>query len=181
MSTTQITLLALGAMLLFWTVGAYNRLVLLRNGIAHAFAALEAQIARRNGLLEQWVAQLVPGENATPDRLVALLAAIGQTRSACDHARHRPCVASAVASLALAEAVLAEARARVDGALQSRTEAVAEAATPTLNAELGAADLALAFARERFNGAVKQYNHAVQQFPTHLICPMFGFRATGSL
>jgi LemA protein len=181
MSTTQITLLALAAVLLFWAVGAYNRLILLRNAVARSFVALAVQIGRRNELLEQWVTQLAPQESATTDRLDALRGAIGQTRSACDHARGRPCVASAVASVALAEAVLAEARERVDGTLQVHAQAGAETTTSALTAELGATDLALVFARERFNGAVKHYNRAVGQFPTHLICPIFGFQPTGSL
>jgi len=181
MTTTQIILAALAAMVLFWTVGAYNRLMRLRNGIGRAFAALEAQMARRNSLLEQWVLELMPRASAAQELLDSLLAAIGQTRSACDHARSRPCVARAVTSLALAEAVLAEARARVAGTLAPQAVPSADAAPSSLSAELGATDIALAFARERFNGAVMPYNRAVRQFPTHLICPLFGFRATGSL
>ena len=46
MSTTQIILLALGAVLLFWVVGAYNRMVRMRNEIGNAFAQIDVQLKR---------------------------------------------------------------------------------------------------------------------------------------
>ena len=55
MSTTQIILLALGAVLLFWVVGAYNRMVRMRNEIGNAFAQIDVQLKRRQHLIPNLV------------------------------------------------------------------------------------------------------------------------------
>ena len=55
MSTTQIILLALGAVLLFWVVGAYNRMVRMRNEIGNAFAQIDVQLKRRHDLIPNLV------------------------------------------------------------------------------------------------------------------------------
>lgn len=51
MSVSEVILLALGATVLFWAVGAYNRLVRLRNEIANAFAQIDVQLKRRHDLI----------------------------------------------------------------------------------------------------------------------------------
>ena len=47
MSTTSLVSLVVFALLLFWAVGAYNRLVRLKNVIANAFGQIDVQLKRR--------------------------------------------------------------------------------------------------------------------------------------
>ena len=47
MTTGQIVLIATAALLLFWGVGAYNRLVSLRAAMAAAWSPIDAQLRRR--------------------------------------------------------------------------------------------------------------------------------------
>ena len=54
MTSAQITSSVVAAVLVFWAVGAYNRLVSLRNEIARSFTPVEAQMRVRHGLLERW-------------------------------------------------------------------------------------------------------------------------------
>jgi LemA protein len=175
MSTPQIVGLAVAAALLFWIVGAYNRLVRLRGAIVRRFEPVHEQFRQRHVLLLQQLdafAAVLP--NATP-RLDALRAACQQVETACAHAAARPGAAGAITSLRLADEILTEARARLP------VSAAAGVGLADLNTQLAACDATLAFSRGRFNEAVSEYNHAVQQIPTVLIVGLFGFRGAATL
>lgn len=175
MSTSAIVMWVIGAALVFWLVGAYNRLVRLRGSIVRNFAQVHTQLLQRQTLLHEQIAALIPLlANAGP-RLDALRAACEQCAAACAHARVRPGAAGAIASLRLAEDILVDARARLPVQSAAGTELSA------LNTQLAAADSTLAFARRLFNDAVGEYNRAIAQFPTVLIVGLFGFRAAGML
>jgi LemA protein len=180
MSSLQIILVALAAVLLFWAVGAYNRLMQLRNGVLRRFVPLDQQLALRHTLLQRQIDALEPVLAEHGGTLSALRAACSQAQAAASHARTRPTAAGAVNSLRLAEDILIEARARLPPApaVDAGTEADPGV---TLAAELAAAEAALQFARSRFNDAVMEYNHAVQQFPTRMLAGLFGFRPAGAL
>jgi len=164
---------AIAAVALFWAVGAYNRLVRLRNALTQGFALVNEQFQRRHKLLLALADLLGNGDAAPP--FETLRTACAQAASACARAGERPSAAGAITSLRLAEAILADARQRVPG------EALAAAPAAELQAELNAADATLAFAREQFNGHVDAYNRAVAQFPTGLLAASAGFRPAGSL
>ena len=173
MTSLEIVLCVVGAALLFWIIGAYNRLVRLRGAIVRQFVPVELQLTQRQALLMQQLEALAPVlPNAVP-RLEALRAACRQCHAASSHARVRPGAAGAIASLRLAEDIVGEARARLP------VQAVAGLDLSALNAQLGAADTTLSFARHQFNNAVTEYNAAVRQFPTALIVGLFGFRTAG--
>eukprot|EP01041_Mallomonas_annulata_P036229 gene36229-59288_t len=53
MSSDTLIYIALGAVLVFWAVGAYNRLIGLRNDIAARFVPVDTQLQLRHGLLRQ--------------------------------------------------------------------------------------------------------------------------------
>ena len=175
MSTAQIVGWACGAALLFWLVGAYNRLVGLRSTIVRQFAPVDEQFRLRHALLHEQLETLTPLLAGGGPALDALNAACRQAEAACAHAKLRPGSPGAIASLRLAEEILGEARARIADQLPANAEA------QELSARLTATDTMLAFARRQFNDAVLEYNHAVQQFPTALIVSLFGFRAAGTL
>ena len=181
MSSAQIAGWAVTALLLFWAVGAYNRLVSLRNNISRAFAPVEAQLRERQRLLARWVEALRPlleHEPQTPD---AVLAACNQLQTACDVVRTRPSAARPMASLRLAEETLAEARNRLKAGLPARPEMLAGVDVSALNEQLAAIDNSLGFARRQFNEATQSYNDAIDQFPTWVIAGLFGFRGAGTL
>jgi LemA protein len=175
MTTTQIVCAVVAAVLLFWIVGAYNRLVQLRGAIVKQFVPVEEQFRHRHALLLQLVDALSGVLlNAAP-RLDALRAACLQAEAACAHAKQRPGAAGAITSLRMADDILTEARSRLP------VQSAPGVDLGSLNAGLSASDAALAFARRQFNDAVAEYNHAVKQFPTVLLVGMFGFRTAGTL
>jgi LemA protein len=170
MTTTEATLTGVGAVVVFWIVGAYNRMVRLRSELVARFAAVDERFRQRHALLESQLDMLSTALAAAAPRLDALRAACKQADAAREHARARPGAASAVTSLRVAEEILADARARLP------VQSVAGADLPELNTRLATSDTALAFARAEFNAAVALYNEAVRQFPTVLVARLFSFR-----
>lgn len=175
MSSTQIIWAVVGAALLFWIVGAYNRLVRLRGEIVRRFPPVDEQFTLRGGLLQRQIDALAPVLPGAAPRIDALRAACEQLGAACAHARKHPGAAGAITSLRLADDILDEARSKLP--LQS----AAGLDLSVLGAQLAASDATLAFSRRQFNDAVLEYNAAVRQFPTVLIVGLFGFRSAGTL
>ncbi len=175
MTTPHIVGCVFAAVLLFWIVGAYNRLVQLRGAIVRQFAPVDEQFRVRHALLLQLLDALAPVlVNAAP-RIEALRAACLQVEAACAHAKQRPGATGAIASLRMADQILTEARARLPVQSAPGSDLAA------LNAQLQASDATLAFARRQFDAAVIEYNRAVKQFPTLLLVGLFGFRSAATL
>jgi len=175
LTETQIIYGAIAAVLVFWVVGAHNRLVQLRTTLVQQFGAVSEQCARRHALLQRQADALGPVLPAAAPRLDALRAACLQVEAACAHAKPRPGAADAITSLRLAEDILSEARARLP------VQRVVGAELPELSQELAHIDTTFAFARRQFNDAVQAYNAAVRQFPTRLVAGLFNFRTAGTL
>jgi LemA protein len=170
MTTTEATIAGVSAVVVFWIVGAYNRMVRLRNDLVARFTAVDERYRQRHALLQSQLDLLSTALAAAAPRLEALRAACRQADAAREHARMRPGAASAVTSLRVADEILADARSRLP------VQSVAGVDLPELNQRLAASDTALAFTRGEFNAAVAAYNEAVRQFPTLLVAQLFGFR-----
>ena len=181
MTTVEITSSVVAGVLLFWAVGAYNRLVSLRNEIARTFVPVEAQMRQRHILLERWVEALRPALAHDADALDSIVAACGQLLAACDVIRGRPSEARPMARLRLAEDTLAEARRRVAAPQAASAALPSDPAYTALADEIANADTTLSFARRQFNEASQNYNDALDQFPTWVIAGLFGFRGAGTL
>jgi LemA protein len=174
------------AVLLFWAVGAYNRLVRLRAAIKQTFASVEAHVRQRDALLAQWLGACSgalggSADSAEVHTINAVRGACVQVMAAVDHARASPGDAQAIASLRLAEEVLIGARGRLSTELAAHSRSNLAWDTVMQTDELAAADGTLGFARGQFNGTVQAYNDAATQFPTWIIAGLFGFRAGGVL
>lgn len=179
MNATQIATLLGCAVLMFWAVGAYNRLMALRIGITKAFAPIDAQVQHRHALLLQW-ADGLRADHGTALH-AAVLSACGQVQAACDSLRARPSARSAATGLRLAEDALSSARARLLAELPARQERLSGLEIEANTEQLAAADNTLAFARAQFNTTTQTYNNAIRQIPTRLVASVFGFQAAGTL
>jgi LemA protein len=181
MTANQWAVLAAAAVLVFWAVGAYNRLVGLRNAIAAAWSQLDEQLRRRGAVIEPLVGALrahLPYEEATFD---AVLAAEQQLQIAADAVRSRPARAPTALNFVTAEGVLASALARLGPPIEQHAPLREDAAVGAALVELHDTDLHLALARRGFNAAVEAYNAAVRQFPTRLLAQLFAFEEAGRL
>ena len=181
LNTPLITTLLVAAVLLFWVVGAYNRLVALRTAIGGAWAQVDEPLTQRHELLTRLVAALREPLQDDHPTLDSVLAASAQAHAASGAVRPRPSEARTVASLVLAEQVLATAWSRLAAVLDARAELRTGEGIAAPLAELEAIEQRLAFRRQLFNQATHKYNEAVGQFPTSLLTPFFRFGAAGRL
>ena len=169
------------AVVVFWSLGAYNRLVGLRNAIVTAFAQIDEQLRRRQALLQALLEALredLPSEQSTLD---AVAAAAQQVLAAAEAARTRVCIAEPVNQLAAHEVQLRSALTRLHALVEQHGELHQREDIAPRTTELREIEVKLGFARQLFNEASVQYNRAVQQFPTRLLKPMFRFVEAGRL
>jgi len=170
------------AVLLFWSVGAYNRLVRLRADANAAFAAMAAQLTRQTELVHASMpASMIPTGLTQPGELLdevtalwsGLRGAATQLTASLTAMQSRPLEPQAAAALTEARDVLTSAWSRVDHEANDLAgSSIPEALTEQwlgLSAQSRAA-------AELFNQAVGRYNDAIAQFPALLLASMFGFK-----
>ena len=181
MESRTITFIVLVALLVFWAVGAYNRLVRFRNIIANAFGQIDVQLKRRYDLIPNLVEaakKYLQHEHAT---LLAVTAARNQARSANDAVRSRPGKADAIIALTAAEQALDSSLSRLFALAEAYPDLKADQTIRDLSEELTSTENKVGFARQAYNDAVLDYNNAQGQFPTLLIARAFGFLPSAML
>jgi LemA protein len=170
------------ALALFWSVGAYNRLVRLRGAALQAYGALDSHLVRQGELL---AACLTPEASAlTAPRAAApndgaalrwdgLSGAAAQFNAAVAAARARPLEGRAIDALAAANSVLSMAwRRLLDECHDLAGDPIPESIQlrwTLLSSQTDAARLV-------FNAAVADYNHAIGEFPAVLLTWLFGMK-----
>ena len=175
MSLQTIVSLTLLAMLVFWAVGAYNRLVRLKNIIANAFGQIDVQLKRRYDLIPNLVEAAKKYLQHEQETLEAVIAARNQARSASDKVASRPGQADAVIALAAAEQTLGGSLGRLFALAEAYPDLKADQTIRELSEELTSTENKVGFARQAYNDAVLDYNNAQGQFPALLVARMFGF------
>ena len=181
MTVTPLVLIALLALLVFWAVGAYNRLVRLKNTIANAFGQIDVQLKRRYDLIPNLVEaarKYLQHERAT---LEAVTLARNQAKSASDAARSKPADATAVTALATAEQALDGSLGRFFALAEAYPELKADETIRELSEELTSTENKVAFSRQAYNDAVLDYNNAQGQFTAMLIASLFSFAPSAML
>lgn len=138
------------ALLLFWSVGAYNRLVRLRSQGLAAFAGMER-------LLSQFAAM---AREQGPDT-GALFAAAGQFQASLNVSRSRPLNAPTTKALSTAYETLRRCWLQAPDALPAQWDQLA---------------VQLELARSDFNQSVSGYNAAIGQFPAAVLARLFGLK-----
>jgi LemA protein len=147
-------------------VGAYNRLVALRQNVAGAFADIDVQLKQRQDLVPNLV-ETVKGyaahERGTLDEVTQARAAAAS--------------AGAGEARAQAESALTGALGRLMAVAESYPELKANQNFLQLQSELADLENKIAAARRFFNNAVGEYNASIQRFPAVLIAGATGFTA----
>ncbi len=175
---------AILAVLFFWAVGAYNRLVLLRASVAKQFAAVDAQLLRvlvwlqgnlpvsMRDMLSEMEEAALPEALLKNERDLKLLRILEELSDSLDLARTQPMSASAMQRvnqerLALAAWAKAEVRAGQTGEatwfidpLPYKFDRLKAQAWPLMDA---------------YNQAAFKYNEAIHQFPASLLARQVKF------
>lgn len=181
MSAEQLAVLALAAVLVFWMVGAYNRLVTLRNVIATAWAGIDEALQQRGEIVAPLLLALHEPLAAEHGALDAFRSSQGQAQVAAAEMKARPLSAAAVTGWRSAESALASAASRVLALLEQHAELRATPAVANAVATWHLAESRLAYGCQVFDTAVGAYNEATAQLPTRWLLRLFGFAPAGRL
>ena len=181
------------AVLLFWFVGAYNRLVRLRAAVLQAYATLDAALRTQLDFVQ---ASITDQDASSQSSAVApLQAATNQLATLLGATRLHPLDPGGMAALATALQVLITAwqRQHPDAVTVFEADGTLSRPAPLLPAGAGAASgtlepmawpepsAAAEIARSQFNLAVGQYNAAIVQFPALLVAWMVRLRPAAPL
>lgn len=173
----------IAAVALFWSVGAYNRLVRLRSDANGAFAALESELQKQVKLVHDCIP---PEDEWAPSQFTGgsafwggLQGAAAQLAASLASAKARPLDPERIAALGAAQEVLSMAWDRAE-----RDDAH-DLAGPRLPENFSGERMQLVrmtqAATEKFNEAVVRYNEAIAQFPAIMLAWMFGFHPARGL
>ncbi len=181
MTPTHLILIAILAILVFWAVGAYNRLIRLKNVIANAFGQIDVQLKRRYDLIPNLVEAAKEYLSHERETLEAVMNARNQAKSASDAVRSRPANALAITTLVAAEQALDGSLGRLFAVAEAYPDLKADQTIRELSEELTSTENKVTFARQAFNDAVLDYNNAQGQFPAVLIAKIFSFAPSAML
>ena len=181
MTPTQLISIAVLAVFIFWSVGAYNRLVRLKNIISNAFGQIDVQLKRRYDLIPNLVEAAKKYLSHERETLEAVITARNQAKSASDSARARPTNALAVTTLAVAEQALSSSLGQLFALNEAYPELKADETIRDLTEELTSTENKVGFASQAFNDAVLDYNNAQGQFPAVLVARLFSFAPSAML
>jgi LemA protein len=162
---------------LLWAIGAFNRLVSLRNRFKNAFAQIDVQLKRRYDLIPNLVETAKGYIKHERGTLEAVVAARNAASAANARASQAPGDAAAMKQLSGAESALAGTLGRLFALAEAYPDLKANTTMINLMEELTSTENKVAFARQAYNDAVMSYNTARETFPTNLIAGPFNFTA----
>ncbi len=162
-------------LVLLWAIGAYNRLVSLRNRFKNAFAQIDVQLKRRYDLIPNLVETAKGYIKHERGTLEAVVTARNAAAAANMRAAQAPGDAAAMKELSGAETALAGTLGRLFAVAEAYPDLKANTTMMTLMEELTSTENKVAFARQAYNDAVMGYNTTRESFPTNLIAGPFNF------
>jgi len=177
--TPLLAALALAAVLLFWVIGAKNRLVAMRNTIADAWGKVQTALDQRGAAVEPLVAALREPMAAEQGALDTWTAAHAEARKATAALAARPVDESRAQAWVAAESALAAAASRVLALLDQHTELRQQEPVAALALAWRDGQARLPFARQLYNEAAAAYNDALGVFPTPLVARAFRLGRAG--
>jgi LemA protein len=158
--------LAIVAVAAIYVIGAFNRLVRLRNLAREGWSGIDVQLKRRTDLVPNLV-ETVKGYAAHERGVFEEVAA---TRASSIAANDVPAQASA-------EHALQTSLGKLFAVAEAYPELKADKNFLALQQQLAEIEDQLQMARRYYNGTVRNLNTAIQSFPTNVLAGLFGFEA----
>jgi LemA protein len=181
MTAQLLFALALAAVLVFWTLGAYNRLVGLRNLIGQAWAKVDEALRLRGQAVWPLLARVQLPLAAEAGALRATDVALNEATRAAQQMSAGPVVATHASEWVAAEAGLAAHASRLFALIEQHADLRDASDVVGHTSAWREAAQRLGFARQNFNEAAGAYNQACAIFPTRLLVRLFGFGPAGLL
>ncbi len=181
MSVSTIIVLIVLAVVIFWVVGIFNKLVTLKNRYKNAFSQIEVQLKRRYDLIPNLVETAKGYIQHERETLEAVINARNQAMSGLEKASANPGNPAAMLDLNQAEGMLSGALGKLNVVVEAYPDLKANQNMMQLSEELTSTENKVAFSRQAFNDAVTEYNTYKQTFPPVIFAGTFGHSENASL
>lgn len=159
-----IIVLVIVAIVVFYGIAVYNKLVRFRTLVEEAWSGINVQLKKRHDLIPNLM-ETVKGY-ATHER---------ETFESVTLARNTAIQAQSVKSQEVAENQLSGALSRLLAISERYPELKANQNFMQLQEQLGIIETDIEKSRRYYNGAVRQKNIAIDTFPSNLVANMFNF------
>ncbi len=179
--TTLLVILAIAAVIVFWAIGIYNRLINERNRVRNAFAQIDVQLTRRYDLIPNLVEAVKGYMKHERETLEAVIQARNTAVSNLDAAKADPANAEAIRRLGESEGALGSVLSRLFALSEAYPDLKANTNMLQFQEELTSTENKVAFARQAFNDSVLSYNNTAENFPNNIVAGMFRFELASFL
>lgn len=159
-----MVLLIVVAVVAFWAIGLYNRLVRLKNQVANGWRQIDVQLKRRHDLIPNLVNTVKGAMEFERDTLTRVM-----------EARAKAVSATTPAAAGRAEGELTQALGRLFAVAENYPTLKANENVKMLQEELSSTENKIGFARQFYNDVATSYNIARETFPSNLIAGPMGF------
>ena len=153
------------ALLVFWIIGSYNRLVGMRNQVLNGWRQIDVQLKRRHDLIPNLVNSVRGSMDFERDTLTAVM-----------EARAKALTATGPADAAQKEGQLTQALGRLIAVAENYPTLKSNDSVRSLMEELTGTENKVGFARQFYNDIATKFNTAQQVFPTNVFAAAFGFK-----
>src|SRR6185503_11487442 len=154
-SPMGLILLVILVAIVLWIIGAYNKLISLKNQVVNAWKQIDVQLKRRHDLIPNLVNTVKGAMDFERGTLEAVITA-----------RNKAVSAQGVAATAKAEGELSQALGRLFALSENYPELKSSSNVLQLQEELTSTENKIGFARQLYNDVATQYNTKQMQFPT---------------
>ena len=144
--------------IVLWIIGAYNKLISLKNQVVNAWKQIDVQLKRRHDLIPNLVNTVKGAMDFERSTLEAVIAA-----------RNKAVGATGVAQVAKAEGELSQALGRFFALSENYPQLKATENVKQLQEELTSTENKIGFARQLYNDVATEFNTKQMQFPTNMV------------
>jgi LemA protein len=165
------------ALLVFWSIGAYNRLVSLSEGTESQWANVQSAYQRRADLIPNLIATVKGYADFEQETLKGVIEARSKATSVQVNADEL--TPERIAAFQKAQGELKGALSRLLVTVERYPDLKANQNFLALQSQLEGTENRINVERDRFNEQVRNFNSAVKRIPTSLVASIGGFESRG--